>query len=247
MPHQIVSRDEWLAAREALLAKEKAFTKERDALSQERRRLPCVKFDKTYVFVGPAGKETLADLFARRNQLLVYHFMFGPDWNEGCPGCSFWADNYNGAVVHRSQRDVSLVAISRSPLEKRANYRKRLSWSFTGCCRTATTSSTTPHLLHAPGAEDGGLHLQGRRVRVVGGERVRRGRGRPNIPHLFLLCARAEHAHRLLDLLPKGRERAGPVLPDDLGAPARPARGSRKAAGIATANVGVGEFAAAFW
>src|SRR5262245_18520375 len=112
MPHQIVSRDEWLAAREALLAREKAFTKERDALSQERRRLPWVKVDKKYVFEGPTGKETLGDLFAGQSQLLVYHFMFGPDWKEGCPSCSFWADNYNGVVVHLSHRDVSLVAIS---------------------------------------------------------------------------------------------------------------------------------------
>ena len=130
MPHQIVSRDEWLAARNALLAKEKAFTKERDALCQERRRLPWVKVDKTYVFEGLAGKETLADLFTGRNQLLVYHFMFGPDWKEGCPSCSFWADNYNGAVVHLSHRDVSLVAISRAPLEKLESYRKRMGWSF---------------------------------------------------------------------------------------------------------------------
>jgi len=86
MPHQIVSRDEWLAAREALLAKEKVFTKERDALSQERRRLPCVKFDKTYVFVGPAGKETLADLFARRNQLLVYHLHVRARLERRLPG-----------------------------------------------------------------------------------------------------------------------------------------------------------------
>jgi predicted dithiol-disulfide oxidoreductase (DUF899 family) len=130
MQHQIASRDEWLAARKALLAKEKAFTKARDALSQERRRLPWLKVDKTYVFEGPGGKETLADLFAGCSQLLVYHFMFGPDWNEGCPSCSFWADNYNGAVVHLRHRDVTLVAISRAPLEKLESYRKRMGWSF---------------------------------------------------------------------------------------------------------------------
>jgi predicted dithiol-disulfide oxidoreductase (DUF899 family) len=194
MPYQIVSRDEWLAAREALLAKEKAFTKERDALSQERRRLPCVKVDKTYVFVGPAGKETLADLFAGRNQLLVYHFMFGPDWNEGCPGCSFWADNYNGAVVHRSHRDVSLVAISRSPLEERENYRKRMSWSFTWVLSYGNDFKHDNHISFTPQAQKTAVYQQGRRVRVVGGERVYQGgRRRPNIPHLFLLCARAGH------------------------------------------------------
>ena len=130
MPHRIVSRDEWLAARKALLAKEKAFTTERDALSQERRRLPWVKVDKTYVFEGPAGKETLTDLFDGRNQLLVYHFMFGPDWKEGCQSCSFWADNYNGVDVHLAHRDTALVAISRAPLARIEAYRKRMGWTF---------------------------------------------------------------------------------------------------------------------
>src|SRR5215510_10536080 len=109
MPHRVVSRDEWLAARKAFLAKEKEFTRLRDELSAERRELPWVKVEKAYVFDSSHGKETLADLFQGRGQLLVYHFMFGPDWQEGCPSCSFWADNYNGIVVHLAHRDVSLV------------------------------------------------------------------------------------------------------------------------------------------
>src|SRR6202142_796057 len=97
-PHRIVSQDEWIAARKAHLAEEKAFTRARDALSKKRRELPWVKVDKTYVFDGPNGKETLADLFDGRSQLVVRHFMFGPGWGEGCVGCSFWADHLDGAL-----------------------------------------------------------------------------------------------------------------------------------------------------
>jgi len=112
--HRVVPHDEWLEARKALLAKEKEFTRQRDELSRQRRELPWEKVEKTYVFDGPRGKETLADLFESRSQLVVYHFMFSPDWNEGCPHCSFWADNFNGITVHLNQRDVSFVAISRA-------------------------------------------------------------------------------------------------------------------------------------
>src|SRR5215470_534227 len=116
--HPVVSEEQWLAARKRHLKKEKELTRLRDELSAERRKLPWVKVDKTYVFDSVEGKVTLTDLFDGRGQLLVYHFMFGPDWQEGCPSCSFWADNYNGIVVHLNHRDVSLAAISRAPLEK---------------------------------------------------------------------------------------------------------------------------------
>lgn len=128
--HKVVSRKEWIAARKALLSKEKKFTRLRDQLSQQRRELPWVKVDKQYIFDGPNGKETLADLFDGRSQLIVYHFMFGPDWKEGCPNCSFWADNFNGIVVHLRQRDVTLLAISRAPLKKLQAFKKRMKWSF---------------------------------------------------------------------------------------------------------------------
>ena len=119
MPNlQVVSPDEWLAARNAHLAKEKEFTRLRDQLSHERRALPWVKVDKSYAFDGPNGKKTLADLFAGRSQLVVYHFMFDPDWPEGCPACSFWADNFNGIVVHLDHRDITMLAVSRAPLDK---------------------------------------------------------------------------------------------------------------------------------
>lgn len=128
--HPVVSRSEWLVARKALLAREKAFTRERDALSAERRKLPWVRVEKSYAFDGPAGKETLADLFGARSQLAVYHFMLGPDWNEGCKSCSFWADNFNGIDVHLAHRDLALVAVSRAPLEKIEAFRRRMGWTF---------------------------------------------------------------------------------------------------------------------
>jgi predicted dithiol-disulfide oxidoreductase (DUF899 family) len=128
--HKVVSRAEWLAARQAYLANEKAFTKARDALSRERRELPWVKVDKPYRFDGADGFETLADLFAGRSQLIVYHFMFAPDWDAGCPHCSHWADNFNGIIVHLNHRDVTMVAVSRAPYGKLAAYRARMGWSF---------------------------------------------------------------------------------------------------------------------
>ena len=106
MQHQIVSREEWLASRKAFLAKEKAFTRARDQLSAERRELPWVKLDKTYAFDTPEDKKSLADLFAGRSQLIVYHFMLGPDWIEGCPSCSYLADHFDGMLPHLAERDV---------------------------------------------------------------------------------------------------------------------------------------------
>src|SRR5260370_23839606 len=112
---KIVSRDEWLAARKKLLAKEKRLTRERDALAAERRQLPWVKIEKIYVFDGPNGKVTLADLFDGKSQLIIYHFMFGPDWQEGCPSCSFNMDHTDGALVHLAQRDAPFPAVSPAP------------------------------------------------------------------------------------------------------------------------------------
>ena len=130
MQHTVVSQDEWLTARKALLAQEKEFSKARDALSAAQRALPWVKVEKNYVFDGAAGKQSLSDLFDGRSQLIIYHFMFGPDWNAGCPHCSHWADNFNGVIVHLNQRDVSMVAISRAPYAKLAAYRQRMGWTF---------------------------------------------------------------------------------------------------------------------
>jgi predicted dithiol-disulfide oxidoreductase (DUF899 family) len=128
--HKVVAHDVWLRARKAFLNKEKEFTKLRDKLNQQRRNLPWERVEKRYVFTGPDGRETLADLFAGRSQLIVYHFMFGPEWKAGCPHCSRWADNFNGVIVHLNQRDVTMVAVSRAPFARLAAYRKRMGWSF---------------------------------------------------------------------------------------------------------------------
>src|SRR6187551_197619 len=116
MQHKIVSQDEWLKARKALLAREKEFTKARDALSAARRDLPWTRVEKNYVFDGPNGKETLSDLFGGKSQLIVYHFMLGPGWVQGCPSCSFLADHFDGAAIHLAQRDVTFLIVSRAPL-----------------------------------------------------------------------------------------------------------------------------------
>jgi predicted dithiol-disulfide oxidoreductase (DUF899 family) len=129
-PHKIVSQEEWLVARKAHLAKEKELTRLRDRLSAERRELPWVKVEKAYVFDGPDGKETLAELFGGRSQLMVYHFMFGPDWEQGCPSCSYVADHIDGANLHLPQRDVTLLAVSRAPLAQIEAFRRRMGWRF---------------------------------------------------------------------------------------------------------------------
>jgi predicted dithiol-disulfide oxidoreductase (DUF899 family) len=128
--HAVVSHEEWLAARTAFLAREKEFTRERDELSRQRRELPWERVDKVYTFDGPSGKETLAELFGKRSQLIVYHFMFSPEDDEGCPHCSFWADSFNGTSIHLAHRDASFVAISRAPYEKIAAFKARMGWSF---------------------------------------------------------------------------------------------------------------------
>ena len=128
--HEVVSHEHWVEARRALLAKEKEFTRQRDALSRARRELPWEKVETAYVFDGPDGKETLADLFAGRSQLIVYHFMLGPGWEEGCKSCSFLADHFNPAVVHLAQRDVTMLAVSRAPYAEIAAFKERMGWRF---------------------------------------------------------------------------------------------------------------------
>jgi predicted dithiol-disulfide oxidoreductase (DUF899 family) len=130
MTHRIVSHEEWLKARKQHLVKEKEFTRLREELSRERRELPWERVEKNYVFDAPEGRVTLGDLFGKHGQLIVQHFMFGPDWNEGCPSCSFWADNFNGIDVHLAHRDTSFVLVSRAPLTKLEAYRKRMGWTF---------------------------------------------------------------------------------------------------------------------
>jgi predicted dithiol-disulfide oxidoreductase (DUF899 family) len=129
--HPVVSHDEWLSARTAFLDREKEFTRLRDAVNRERRELPWERVDQAYAFDTPAGRATLSDLFEGRHQLIVYHFMFAPEWTEGCKHCSFWADNFNGIGVHLEARDTTFVAISRAPLDRLDAFKRRMGWGFT--------------------------------------------------------------------------------------------------------------------
>lgn len=126
--HEVVSQGEWIASRKELLRKEKEFTKLRDELSQRRRELPWERVEKGYVFDGPNGKVTLSELFGGKSQLIVYHFMFGPGWEAGCPSCSYLADHFDGSLVHLANRDVTLAAISRAPMAQIDAFKKRMGW-----------------------------------------------------------------------------------------------------------------------
>src|SRR5580692_358396 len=146
--HKVVSAKEWLTARRALLAKEKKFSQLRDQLNQQRRNLPWMKVDKEYVFDGPNGRETLVQLFGDKSQLIVYHFMFGPGWKDGCPHCSFWADHYDSVNLHLGQRDTALAVISRAPLKEIEPFKSAWVGSFDGCppMELISTSISTSRL-----------------------------------------------------------------------------------------------------
>ena len=218
MAHVIVSQAEWLSARKALLAKEKEFTKARDALSAERRALPWVKIDKNYVFDGPDGKQTLADLFDGRSQLIVYHFMFGPDWQAGCPHCSHWADNFNGIIVHLNQRDVTMVAISRAPYAKLAAYEKRMGWTFKWVSSLETDFNFDFHVSFTPeevSAKDAMLNFKRQDPKVSEREGVsiffKDATGA--VFHTYSTYERGIDMlsvdYNFLDLVPKGRDEGG--------------------------------------
>jgi predicted dithiol-disulfide oxidoreductase (DUF899 family) len=130
LSHPVASKKEWLEARLAFLAKEKDFTRQRDELSRQRRELPWLAIGKTYIFDGPEGKETLAQLFAGRSQLMIYHFMLGPEWQEGCKSCSYLADHFDGSLIHLANRDVTFLVVSRAPLPEIEAFKKRMGWHF---------------------------------------------------------------------------------------------------------------------
>jgi len=144
--HVVVSASQWLEARKQLLKKEKEFTRLRDELSQQRRDLPWEAVDKQYVFEGPNGKQTLAELFDGRSQLVIYHFMFGPTWDAGCPHCTFWADNFNNIIVHLNHRDVTMIAVSRAPYQKLSAYHRRMGWNFKWCSSFETDFNFDCHV-----------------------------------------------------------------------------------------------------
>jgi predicted dithiol-disulfide oxidoreductase (DUF899 family) len=148
--HKIVSESEWMEARKQFLIKEKEFTRLRDQLSSQRRDLPWKAVDKKYVFEGPNGKQTLQELFDGRSQLIVYHFMFDPDWEAACPHCSFWADNFNEIIVHLNHRDVTMIAVSHAPYGKIAEYKKRMGWDFKWVSSNSTDFNFDYHVSFTP-------------------------------------------------------------------------------------------------
>ncbi len=223
--HEVVGHDAWLAARAALLAKEKEFTRSRDELSRQRRELPWEAVGKEYVFDGPNGKQTLAELFDGRSQLIVYHFMFEPETDVGCPHCSFWADSFDLNVVHLNARDVTMVAVSRAPLAKLIPYRERMGWSFDWVSSFGSDFNYDYGVSFAPDElDDARLQLRHAEPGTRGpgrGECVLQGRGRDGVPHVLDLRARDRHAQRRLPLprpRAEGSRRGGPSKPV-LGAP----------------------------
>jgi len=154
--HEIVSRTDWLVARNDLLKREKELTRLRDQLSAERRALPWVEIDKEYVFDAPEGKVTFADLFDGRSQLIIYHFMFHPDWKEGCPSCSFLVDHIDDAVPHLAARDATLTMVSRAPLAKIEAFKKRMGWRFKWVSSFGSDFNFDYHVSFAPEQEAGG-------------------------------------------------------------------------------------------
>ncbi len=238
--HRVVSHKAWIRARRKFLAKEKKFTRLRDELARQRRALPWEKVDKQYVFDGPKGRETLPELFDGRSQLVVYHFMFAPDWNEGCKHCSFWADNFNGLGIHLNHRDVSLVAISRAPLEKLEAFKRRMGWSFKWVSSGGNDfnydyqASFTPQEIESAAAFynyakfDVGVQIRRRSERPRGRERVPQGRERRRFPHVLELRAGNRHAeHRLPLPRPRsqGAGRGRPGIHAVLGPASRQVRG----------------------
>ena len=216
--HAVVSRDQWVAARRRLLQKEKEFLRLRDQLSSERRELPWARVDKKYVFDGPAGKETLEDLFAGRDQLIVYHFMFAPEWEAGCRGCAFWADNFNGVVPHLHQRDVTLAAVSRAPLAKLQAFAARMGWTFKWVSAANTDFNYDYQVSFRPedlahGTAVYNYQRYDESMTDKPGFSVFSKDGAGNIFHTYSTYARGldpmNVAFQLLDLVPKGRDEAG--------------------------------------
>jgi len=215
--HRIVSRDEWIEARKQHLAKEKDFTKLRDQLSAERRELPWVRVDKEYVFQGPAGKESLSELFGGKTQLVVQHFMFGPDWEAACKSCSFWADNYNGIVPHLAQRDVAFVAVSLAPFDRIEAFRRRMGWSFKWVSSHGSDFNRDYHVSFTPQELEGEVYYnyawQKMAVTELPGTSVFYKDPSGTVFHTYSCYQRGldmmNAAYHYLDLVPKGRDEAG--------------------------------------
>jgi predicted dithiol-disulfide oxidoreductase (DUF899 family) len=216
--HKVVSSDEWIEARKQLLIKEKAFTRLRDQLSQERRDLPWEAVKKDYVFEGPGGRQTLAELFGFRSQLIIYHFMLGPDWDEGCKSCSFWADNFQGIGIHLAHRDVTFLAVSRAPLAKLEAYKKRMGWTFKWVSSFGSDFNFDYHVSFTPEeiAAEEAFHNYAKRqnsMSELAGISVFCKDADRAVFHTYSCYARGldmmNGAYHYLDLVPKGRDEAG--------------------------------------
>jgi predicted dithiol-disulfide oxidoreductase (DUF899 family) len=213
--HKILSHEAWLEARKEFLAKEKAFTRLRDELSRERRELPWEKVEKDYRFETPNGSRTLAEIFDGRSQLLVYHFMLGPDWEEGCKSCSFWADNYNNIPIHLNHRDVTFAAISRAPLAKIEAYKARMGWSFPWYSSSGSDFNFDYHVSLTPQEIAAGRATYNYRTLQTTnsewpGVSVFFKDGNGAVFHTYSTYERGldmlNGAYHLLDLVPKGRD-----------------------------------------
>jgi predicted dithiol-disulfide oxidoreductase (DUF899 family) len=216
--HKVVSADEWLKARLDFLVKEKEFTRRRDELSRQRRELPWEQVDKQYVFDGANGQETLAQLFDARSQLIVYHFMFDPNWEAGCHGCSWWADNFERNVIHLKHRDVTLVAISRAPFDKIEAFRKRMGWTFKWVSASDNDFNYDYHVSFRPEeATSGEIYYnygpQKRSMTELPGISVFYKDSTGTIFHTYSCYERGldmmNAGYHFLDLLPKGRDEDG--------------------------------------
>ena len=215
MRNPIVPHEEWLKARLELLADEKAFTRQRDALTQRRMAMPWERMEKPYEFEGPGGTLSFADLFDGRSQLIVYHFMFAPDWEEGCKSCSFWADNFNGIPVHLKHRDVTLVAVSRAPFAKLDAYRKRMGWSFPWVSSHGGDFNFDYHVSFTPAELAQGdacynYKIQPKDVSDEQGISVFYKNEQDEVFHTYSCYQRGidmvNGAYHFLDLVPKGRD-----------------------------------------
>lgn len=213
---KVVSEEQWLEARRAHLAKEKQLTRQRDQLARERRDLPWVRVEKNYVFDSPRGKMTLGDLFGDRSQLLIYHFMFGPEWKEGCPSCSFVSDHLDGAVPHLAARDVSLMMVSRAPLAKIEAFKQRMGWRFPWVSSFGSDFNYDFHASFSPeqkkhGKVDYNYTMQEFPSDEAPGASVfYKDRSTGEIFHTYSTYGRGLDAfvgtYTLLDLVPKGRD-----------------------------------------
>jgi len=214
--HEVVSRDEWIAARKELLKKEKELTRQRDELSRRRRDLPWVKVEKDYLFDSLQGKVMLEDLFDGRSQLIVYHFMFHPDWREGCPSCSFVVDHLDGTIPHLAARDASLLIVSRTPLDKIEAFKKRMGWRFRWVSSFGSDFNYDYHVSFAPEQKTTGKvdynYVMGRfpSAEAPGLSVFYKDSQTGEIFHTYSAYARGLDplivTYALLDLVPKGRD-----------------------------------------